>query len=125
MIQFDIKRILYSTVGRIMLSMLLGLGLASLFHQVCKDKNCIHFNGPVIKEVDQKTFAFDDKCYQYEAVPVTCDDKNKKIIDFANSKNTMEETFTIDMPARKPTVKGFDSSSMAVGGAEFTTEEIL
>lgn len=127
MLQFDIKRILHNPIGRILLSILLGLGLASLFHKVCKDKNCIHFHGPVIKEIDKKTFEFDDKCYQYEAVPVTCDDKNKKVIEFDNSKKFgVDETFDIKNP-KVPEIKGFDPTMMAMKdrfGADFTVQNI-
>lgn len=89
----NFKRILYTPIGRILMSILLGLGLASLFHRVCKEKNCIHFHGPVIKDIDHKTFQFDNKCYQYEAAPVKCDD-NKKIIDFESTKSfNVDENF--------------------------------
>lgn len=97
MLQFDMKRLLYTKSGRVVLSILLGLGLASLFHKVCKNKDCIQFQGPVIQDVDQQTFQFDDKCYQYEAVPVTCDGKKKKIVSFSNGKTTLNELFSNPM----------------------------
>ena len=39
----NIKRLLNTHLGRIIISILLGLGLASLFRKVCTDKNCIKF----------------------------------------------------------------------------------
>jgi hypothetical protein len=51
-----------------------------MFRKVCKDRNCIEFNGPVIGDISGKTYKYDDKCYTYEAAPVKCD-TTKKIID--------------------------------------------
>lgn len=116
MLQFDIKRILYNPIGRILLSMLLGIGLASLFNRVCKEKDCIHFHGPVIKEIDQKTFEFDNKCYQYEAVPVKCDE-NKKIIEFASTKQR-EEFKSVNVASHSR--ETFRTRSRDQFGASFT-----
>lgn len=72
-------RMLKTEVGQIFISILLGLGLATLFRKVCNDKNCIQFNGPVISEVDGKTYKFDEYCYQYELFPTKCDAKKKTV----------------------------------------------
>jgi hypothetical protein len=95
MMQFEMKRILYHPIGRIVMSVLLGLGFACLFYRACKEKDCINFHGPVIQEIQNKTFEFDSKCYKYEPVPVKCDNtKTKKIVDFASSKqDPMTESF--------------------------------
>jgi hypothetical protein len=76
----NFKRLLNTPVGITFISILLGLGLASLFRKVCKDRNCIEFNGPIIGEISGKTYKYDEKCYKYEATPVKCD-TTKKIID--------------------------------------------
>jgi hypothetical protein len=81
----NLKRLLDSSLGRIIISVLLGLGLATLFRKVCTDKNCITFNGPVISDVDGKTFKHDANCYKYNLTHTTCD-KTKKIVDIANAK---------------------------------------
>jgi hypothetical protein len=77
-----LRRLVNSPTGRIIVSIILGIGLASLFYKVCKDKDCIQFNGPVIKKVDGKIFEYDHKCYKYDAVPVTCD-PSKKTLPFS------------------------------------------
>ena len=77
----NLRRLVNSPTGRIIISVILGLGLASLFYKVCKDKDCIHFSGPVIKQVDGKIFQYDHKCFKYDAVPVTCKD-DKKTLSF-------------------------------------------
>jgi len=76
----NIKRILYTPFGKIVISVLLGLGLATMFRKVCTDNNCIIFNGPVITDIEGKTYKYGEKCYKYTTSPIVCD-KYKKIID--------------------------------------------
>jgi hypothetical protein len=76
----NIKRLITSPIGKIVLSIILGVGLASLFRKVCNDKNCITFNGAVIKDIDGKTYKHGEKCYKYSASPYKCDTM-KRIID--------------------------------------------
>ncbi len=66
-----------------MISIMLGIGLASLFRKVCSDKNCIRFNGPIIGDVVGKVYKHGDKCYQYDIGPIACD-KTKQIIDISS-----------------------------------------
>ena len=40
------NNILYTDRGRFILSVILGLGLASLFRKFCEGKNCYKFIGP-------------------------------------------------------------------------------
>ena len=82
----NFKRLLNTPFGQILLSIILGLGLASLFRKVCTDKNCIHFKGAAIKDIDGKTYMHDEKCYKYSAVPVKCNEKNK-IVDIGEETN--------------------------------------
>ena len=90
----NFKRLLNTQIGVAFISILLGLGLATLFRKVCKDKNCIVFNGPVISDISGKTFKYGEKCYKYEINPTTCD-KNKKIVDIksADEENHSESPF--------------------------------
>jgi hypothetical protein len=76
----NFKRFLYTDVGRNIISVLLGIGLASLFQKVCKDKSCLVFTGPIISDIDGKIFKHDDKCFQYDISSVKCDD-SKRIIE--------------------------------------------
>jgi hypothetical protein len=87
--QINFDRLLHTPTGRIFISIMLGLGLASLFRRVCKDKNCIIFDGPVINQVDGKVFKHKNKCYTYDAETTNCD-KTKKIIDIGFSNNPDE-----------------------------------
>jgi hypothetical protein len=84
------ERLLYSDTGRILISIILALGFASLFHKVCKDKDCIRFEGPVISEIDGKIFEHDDKCYQYETRATSCENTDKSILNFSTSRDPFQ-----------------------------------
>ena len=77
----NFKRLLYTNVGKYIISILLGLGLASLFRRACHDRTCYNFVAPNIKEIEGKTFKFNDKCYTYKAEAKTCN-KEKKQVSF-------------------------------------------
>ena len=79
---FNIRRLLYGAYSKYFISAVLGLGLATLFRKVCNDRNCLVFYGPKFKEIDKKTFQFNEKCFQFEKKTGSCD-KTKKIIPFA------------------------------------------
>jgi|TARA_Y200000002_G_scaffold332795_1_gene298814 hypothetical protein len=78
----NLKRLIYSDVGRIVISIILGLGLATLFRRVCRERNCLVFHAPQMNKIKGQIFKFKDKCYQFEEEIEKCDD-NKKIVNFA------------------------------------------
>ena len=85
----NLKRLIYSDVGRIVISIILGLGLATLFRKVCKDKNCIVFNGPILSDFEDKVYEHDGRCYKYSVKSAKCD-ANKKIIDITDEESKEE-----------------------------------
>ena len=78
----NLRRLIYSEVGRYIISILLGLGLATLFRKVCNERNCIVFKGPALNKVKGQVFKFNDRCYQFQEKIENCDD-TKKIVNFA------------------------------------------
>ena len=71
-----IKLILEIKIGNIILSVVLGLGLASLFRKVCKTNNCIIIKGSDPDLIKNNTFRYDKKCYKYSMLATDCK-KNK------------------------------------------------
>lgn len=65
--------ILDSEIGRIVLSILLGFGLAAVFRKVCKDNNCVIIKGPNLGELDKFYYKIDDDCFKYTPVATKCD----------------------------------------------------
>jgi hypothetical protein len=74
-----------------MISILLGIGLATFFRAVCKDKNCIIMEAPPLDEIENQIYKHDGKCYQYTASSVRCDPK----------KSTVALTRSTDPTAKK------------------------
>lgn len=77
-----IRRLLYSDPGRYAISIILGLGLATLFRKVCKDRECLVFQAPDMHKIKDQTFRFNEKCYIFEEKAESCNN-SKKILKFA------------------------------------------
>jgi len=75
-------RILHSKLGKILMSIILGLGLATLFKKTCNGRNCYSFIGPNFSDIKHKQYKFNDECYTFKEEAVSCD-KNKKILRFS------------------------------------------
>ena len=74
-------RFVHTETGKIIMSILLGFGLASLFRTVCKDRDCIIFHAPPLDKIQDKIYKNGEKCYKYTPVATKCD-ANAKIVDF-------------------------------------------
>lgn len=75
----------YTDRGQIIVSIILGLGLASIFRKYCEGKNCYKFIGPEHNKIRDEIFSYDSdktKCYTLNEKTTECDN-TKKIIDFA------------------------------------------
>ena len=73
-----------STKGKIIFSILLGFGIATLFRKACKNRNCLVFRAPVINKIKDKVFEFNYKFYHYTEKNTTCN-SNKNIIKIENA----------------------------------------
>lgn len=69
---FNISRLLNSTLGKILLSILLGLGLSTIFKQSCSGQSCITYHGPILGQIEGKTYQYGDRCYTYTIAPIQC-----------------------------------------------------
>ena len=77
----NISRLLHSKYSAYFISLILGLGLATLFKKACNKKNCMVFKAPSLEDIKDKQYKFDDKCYEFTPEAVTCN-KSKKIVEF-------------------------------------------
>ncbi len=75
-----LKRLLHSHTGKVMLSIILGLGIASLFRYTCKGKNCVLRFAPPLDEIKGHTFKYDGKCYSYEPKQAKCDTEKEILV---------------------------------------------
>lgn len=75
-------KFVHSVTGRHIMSILLGLGLATFFRKMCEGRNCIVSKAPPFEEIDDQIYKFDDKCYKLEKNAEKCNTE-KKIVGFA------------------------------------------
>lgn len=75
-----IQKFLNSDTGKYLMSILLGLGLATLFREVCKGEHCVRYIATPISEIQDKVFKYNEKCYQYTPEAGTCK-KNIKTLE--------------------------------------------
>jgi hypothetical protein len=77
-----LNKFVQNETGRNIMSIILGLGLATFFRKMCEGKDCIVSKAPPYEEIDDKIYKFDDKCYKLEKNAETCNTK-KQIFNFA------------------------------------------
>jgi len=70
------NNILSSNIGKIVISVILGLGLASLFRKVCKNQKCIVYRAPDPKNIVGNVYEWDDGCFKFKKVKTTCENKH-------------------------------------------------
>ena len=66
----------------LIISIILGFGLATLFRRACNNKKCYDFVAPHSNKVEKNIYEYDDKYYKFIKQNVKCDN-NKRIISFA------------------------------------------
>lgn len=93
---FDFKRLLRTETGHIVISIILGLGLATLFRRICTEGDCIHFHGVVLGEVQDKVYKHDEHCYKYIPSTSKCNYEVKRVLDVHDKgMDTMETMETL------------------------------
>ncbi len=77
-----IHRLLYSKYSKLIISIVLGIGLATLFRRECKSGACVQVKGPKMKRIKDQIFEHNNSCYTFTPHSETCD-KSKRQVDFA------------------------------------------
>jgi hypothetical protein len=72
-----------SNTGKVVVSVILALGLASLLRMSFKNANMVIINGPPVEQTEGKIFSFDNKCYNYKTIATSCKnmDNNKENLE--------------------------------------------
>jgi hypothetical protein len=79
--KMHLGKFIHTERGKIIMSVILGFGLACLFKKVCKGKNCIAFHAPPLDDFKDKIYKNNDKCIKYVPVATKCS-LNSKIVLF-------------------------------------------
>ena len=76
-----LKQLLHTQTGGYIISIVLGLGLASLFRKACQNRKCMKFEAPSSTDIEKYVYHYDDptKCFKYDPHITKCDAK-KQII---------------------------------------------
>lgn len=78
-----LKKLLYSVenteLGKYFISIIFGLGLASLFRKSCENRSCIIFKGPNMKDITEQNYKYGEKCYSFKEKSIKCGTKSKQI----------------------------------------------
>ena len=90
----NLGRLLHTKFGQLLMSVVLGFGLASLFRKVCKNRSCYVFKAPDIKDINDRIYKFDNKCYKFKPNPTKCD-PTRRIIDFNNYEEEKSDVLRI------------------------------
>ena len=76
----NLTKIMHTHYGQILISVILGLGLASLFRRGCSDKSCMTFRAPPPETIADNVYKHGDGCYRFEHASAPCN-PNKTIVD--------------------------------------------
>ena len=78
----QIRKFIQSRYGRMIIAVILGFGLSTLFRKSCDKKKCLHFKGPSLQEIDGQVYSYNDQCYQFNPNNIKCS-STKKTVRFA------------------------------------------
>jgi len=83
-----LSKFVHTKTGKTFLSIILGLGLATLFRRLCKDgdSSCVVYKSAPLKEIEENPQHFDNKCYSFKSQPVGCkknENNDKKIVQLS------------------------------------------
>jgi len=67
-----LAHVLNSEAGSILVSIIIGLGLASFFKKVCKNGRCIVIKGPDVNDIKQSVYRIDEECFKYTPTATKC-----------------------------------------------------
>lgn len=119
----NVKRLLYTPVGRIIVSVVFGLGIAALFYKACDDKSCIVFRGPNINVLDGRIFQHGDSCYTNQVVSTQCS-SSRKTIEISGAFDPVTAAAMGGMATPTPTTASSSSSSSPIPGVDSMVDSI-
>lgn len=67
-----VKKIMQDKFGSIVISVILGLGLAAMFRRACAGDSCVVIKPPDQKEVTDHVFKIEQSCFRYTPNVVPC-----------------------------------------------------
>jgi len=76
----QLSKFLETPTGNIIISILLGFGLSTIFKMTCKDKNCVIYTSPDnLNDIKNDIYSFNGNCYQYSPKEVKCNSSKRTV----------------------------------------------
>ena len=76
----NILKSMHTKFGKYLISVLLGLGLASIFRRSCRDHKCLVFRAPPLREMTEGKYQHGGKCYRYTTHTELCSNAKDDIV---------------------------------------------
>ncbi len=75
-----LEKFVSSNTGKYLMSIILGIGLATFFRAACKGSKCKIVTAPPLETLDDNNvYKYENKCYKFEKIATKCD-KSKRIL---------------------------------------------
>ncbi len=74
-----LHRLLYSKYSCLLISIILGFGLATMFRKECKQGPCLEFRGAPIKKTKNKIFLHNNSCHTFSANSESCNPEKRQV----------------------------------------------
>lgn len=58
--------------GRIIISIIWGLGLSCIFRKICVGRDCLIYKAPNPNNIINNIYKHDNKCYKYKTISTKC-----------------------------------------------------
>lgn len=71
----NFTRMMHTAYGQLLISVVLGVGLASLFRKTCTEKGCYKFIAPKVSETENNIYLHDGHCYKFKTQTKPCGEK--------------------------------------------------
>lgn len=81
-----LKDFMSNNVGCIVVSVLLGLGLATMFHKVCVGRDCVIVKGPSVDYVTRHIWRSGQDCFKYKVQKVKCPEETEEAAGGAGAR---------------------------------------
>ena len=66
--------------GKYIVSIIIALGIASLFRKVCTGRDCIVLHGPPLDKIKDKIYGYNNKCYNFKEKAIACGTAPKQVL---------------------------------------------
>lgn len=73
------NKLMHDNNAKYIISILIGLGLATIFRKSCKNNDCYSFKGPFSTEIKDNIYSYNNKCYKFILKNIKCNSKEKQI----------------------------------------------